>query len=191
VADSSADLQTGGGTKLQVHFVPISPRMAGSGGEEAEMPEWAIAVLTGLVTFGGTMLTMHAKVRRDLEASYDKALYDRRMTAYASLWALTEPFARYSPSGPLSPNGARALSERLRRWYFREGIVMSRVVRDAYFALQDALTADRIAAASTASPLAQSAIEDLRTLSSAMRTALSKDLSARRPPLIATDRPKG
>jgi hypothetical protein len=152
------------------------------------MPEWAVALMTAAVTFASTLWTMHAKVRRDLEAEYDKDLRERRLTAYASLWALTEPLALYSPPEPLSPDGARALSERLRAWYFREGMVLSVAARDAYFALQDKLTADRIACASApAKPLGESVVKELRETSSAMRSVLSSDVASRRPPMIASD----
>jgi hypothetical protein len=146
------------------------------------------ALVTALLSAATTYLSLVTKIRGDLEAQYDKDLRERRLTAYAALWALTEPLARYSPPEALSPHGASSLSERLRSWYFRDGIVLSAAARNAYFALQKKLTAEPIAAgAARTRPLDQSVIEDLQQASSAMRTALARDVASRRPPMIASD----
>lgn len=147
-----------------------------------------VAVVTALLGAVITYATMGAKIRRDLEAEYDKDLRERRLTAYASLWALTEPLALYSPPEALSPHGARLLSERLRNWYFRDGMVLSGTARDTYFTLQKKLTAKPIAAAATRTePLAQAVLKELQAASSAMRTALAADVASRQPPMIAND----
>ena len=80
------------------------------------MPEdLTIAVVTALVTAALSVATTYValvtKIRRDLEAQYDKDLRERRMTAYAALWTLTEPLARYSPPKPLTAQGVRSLSD--------------------------------------------------------------------------------
>jgi hypothetical protein len=148
----------------------------------------AAALVTALLSAGTTYVALVTKIRRDLEAQYDKDLRERRLAAYAALWALTEPLALYSPSEPLSPRGARSLSERLRSWYFSDGIVLSAAARNAYFTLQKKLTAEPIAAApARTKPLDPPVIEDLQKASSAMRTALSRDVASRRPPMIASD----
>ena len=153
------------------------------------MPEeLMIAVATALLSVATTFATLRAKIRRDLEAQYDKDLRERRLTAYAALWALTEPLALYSPPGPLSAQGARSLSERLRGWYFRDGLVLSASARDAYFTLQKKLTAEPIAAApARTGPLDPTVVEVLRKTSSAMRTALARDVASRRPPMIGDE----
>ena len=154
--------------------------------------ELLTVIVTTLLSVPATYLAMSTKIRRDLEAQYDKDLRERRLIAYAALWALTEPLAIYSPPEPLSPHGARALSQRLRSWYFRDGMVLSTRARDAYFTLQKLLTAETIAAAPAPTrPLEEAALKDLRDASSAMRTALSRDVASRRPPMIASDNRQG
>lgn len=157
--------------------------------EEAEIREdLIIAVVTALLSAVTTYWAMGTKIRADLEAEYDKDLRERRLTAYKALWALTEPLALYSPPEAMSPEGARSLSERLRGWYFRDGIVLSTAARDAYFTLQKKLTAGPIAtAAARTNPLDQADVEVLRNASSAMRTILSRDVASRRPPMLAND----
>ena len=134
-----------------------------------------------------TYVALRTKIRRDLEAQYDKDLRDRRMTAYSALWALTEPLAIYSPARKLSGDGARALSERLRHWYFTDGMVLSEEARTRYFDLQKALTTDLLtAAAAETADLDTPLLEPLQKASSKLRTALSSDVASRRPPMIAS-----
>jgi hypothetical protein len=133
---------------------------------------------------------MFARIRSDLEANYDKDLRDRRLNAYTALWALSEPLARYSPPEPMTARGARRLSERLRSWYFRHGIVLSGTARKAYFALQEALTAPTLAAsAASTEPLDPGQVKALHDASTELHKRLSRDVGSRRPPMIA-DGPK-
>ena len=146
------------------------------------------AVATALIGGWASYVALGAKIRGELQAEYDKDLRNRRMEAYSALWALTEPLALYSPPEALTPDGARALSERLRAWYFRDGIVLSSAARDAYFALQKKLTAEPVAgAAAPFAPLDPSDLETLRRASSAMRTILAGDVASRSPLMMAGD----
>jgi len=152
------------------------------------MPEYLmIPLVTALLSAATTYVALVTKIRRDLEAQYDKDLRDRRMTAYTALWALTEPLARYSPAEALSARGARSLSELLRGWYFSDGIVLSAKARDTYFELQRKLTAEPIAAASARTePLDRAVVKGLQDASRAMHTALCGDVASRRPPMIGS-----
>ena len=150
--------------------------------------ELLIAVVTAMLSVATTYVALRTKIRGDLEAEYDKDLRERRLTAYSALWALTEPLALYSPPEPLTAQGARLLSERLRSWYFSDGILLSTAARDAYFTLQRKLTAEPVAAAPARTrPLDPSIVGELQEASSAMRTALSADVASRRAPMIASD----
>ncbi|MEA3041900.1 MAG: hypothetical protein QOC65_1389 [Sphingomonadales bacterium] len=143
------------------------------------------AAVTAALTWGTTYYGMKAKIRHDLVAQYDKDLRDRRLTAYAALWALTEPLARFSPARPLSGKGAHLLSRTLRRWYFRDGLLLSAKARKAYFALQNGLTGKDVAAASAGSePLDPVVVEKLRKASTVLHTALCGDVGSRNPPMI-------
>ena len=139
-----------------------------------------IALVTALLSAATTYLALVTKVRRDLEAQYDKDLRDRRLAVYPALWGLSEPLARYSPAGPLSVEGARALSEKMRQWYFRDGLVMSLAARQAYFDLQSRL----VDAAAAAEPPDSNAFKGLQKASSIMHAALCGDVGSRRPPMI-------
>lgn len=148
----------------------------------------ATALVAALLSAATTYVALVTKIRRDLEAQYDSDLRGRRLSSYAALWALTEPLALYSPPRKLSGHGAHALSERLRHWYFTDGMVLSAAARDSYFALQKALTAEPLAAlAADTAPLDPPVVEPLRAASSTLRTALSRDVASRRPPMIASD----
>jgi len=152
------------------------------------MSAMATALVAALLSAATTYVALVTKIRRDLEAQYDRDLRERRMAAYAALWALTEPLALYSPARDLSGRGARALSERLRHWYFSDGMILSEAARDSYFALQKKLTAPALAKAATeTSALDTPLVEELQKASSTMRTALSRDVASRRPPMIASD----
>jgi hypothetical protein len=141
-----------------------------------------IALATALLSALTTYLALVTKIRRDLEAQYDKDLRERRLKAYPALWALSEPLARFSPAREFCPDDARTLSQEMRKWYFREGLVMSMAAREAYFRLQGKLTAKTVAAAIP--PLAFEVIEDLKKASSEMHNALCGDVGSRRPPMI-------
>jgi len=152
------------------------------------MSALAIALAGALFSAATTYVGLRTKIRRDLEAQYDKDLRERRMTAYAALWALTEPLALYSPARKLTGRGARALSERLRHWYFTDGMVLSGTARDSYFDLQKALTTKSLTdVAADTEDLKPQVVEPLQAASSRLRTALSNDVASRRPPMIASD----
>ncbi len=66
----------------------------------------------------------------------------RLVMSYERLWGLLEPLARYGRTEPFTADTARALSERLRAWYFQEAGGMylyfspQLAAHDAYLALQ-------------------------------------------------------
>jgi hypothetical protein len=137
------------------------------------------AALSGLTTYFG----MKSKILNDLLAQYDKDLRDRRLRAYGALWTLSEPLARFSPIEPLTGAGARTVSQGMRGWYFRDGIVLSEAAREAYFSLQEALLKPRVAAAA-ATPLDRDTLGGLWKASRDLHTALCVDIGSRKPPMI-------
>ena len=77
-----------------------------------------------------------------------------------------------SPPAELTPESFKQLSVVLRRWYFEVGgLYMSPNTRDAYFALQKALTSAHV------SP------EGAREAGSSLRTATTRDVGSRKQPL--------
>lgn len=148
----------------------------------------ATAVVTAILSVFTTYFVTVAKIRHELLAQYDKDLRERRLTAYGALWTLTEPLARYSPPGPLTAEAVRSLSQLLRSWYFRDGIVMSKAAREAYFELQRRLTKEGLAGAASAGPLGNVTLGKLQDASRDLHTALCGDIGSRKPPMIGSAR---
>jgi hypothetical protein len=142
------------------------------------------AAVTGALSIVATYFATRGKIRHELLAQYDKDLRDRRMTAYGALWTLTEPLARYSPPKRLSGEGARSVSEDMRIWYFRNGIVLSKRARETYFKLQGGLTDEKLATGTE--PLDEKALKALQDASRDLHTALCGDIGSRKPPMIGS-----
>jgi len=137
--------------------------------EWGDLGKAVVGFALGLVS---AYVGLYWKVRKELEAEYDKDLRTDRLHAYAALWKLLQPLAKYSPPGPLTPEALKQLSVALRQWYFEVGgLYMSTGTRDAYFALQDELISQ-----STSGEKAQEA-------GSRLRTATTRDVGARNQPL--------
>jgi hypothetical protein len=151
--------------------------------ETADVLKALLGFLLGAVS---SYLGLYWKVKKELEAQYDKDLRAERLKVYAALWKLLQPLAKYSRSGPVTASSLQKLSGDLRQWYFEVGgLFMSDKTRDAYFALQDELTnkfatyqehLDR--------ELSDTDFEDIRTKGSRLRTATTVDVGSRRKPLI-------
>ncbi len=145
------------------------------------MMEWIdtkviAALLAGLLTYLITSL----RLRRELEAEYDLDLRGKRIEAYSKLWKLLQPLAKYAREKPFDLGKANALTKELRIWYFEDGgLLLSGEARDAYFKVQDALTA----ASQKKSEIAGEDLPDfkkIRKLASALRTALATDVGTRK-----------
>jgi hypothetical protein len=142
------------------------------------------AVGGGIVTFFSTRW----QIRKELEFAYDKDLRERRIAAYTRLWQLLEPLAKYSrPIAQLTTVHVHEMSELLRHWYFADGgFFLSVEARDAYFALQEALTDAVADDASRARELSDPAFDAIREKGSALRTSLVADVGSRRKPEVRT-----
>jgi hypothetical protein len=153
----------------------------------------AIVAVIGLVgSAAGAIWAAYVGTRRrvlaELEGRYDAALRDLRLGVYPQLWAALQPLAIYARQPPGLPpvRDIEALSVRLRRWYFEEGgIYLSAEAREAYFQLQDALTAvinHERSAPDTGAParLDPDTFRALQAIGSWLRTALAYDVGTRR-----------
>jgi hypothetical protein len=130
------------------------------------------AVVGFALGLASAYIGLHWKIRKELEGEYDKDLRGKRRDAYAALWKILQPLAKYSPPAPVTPELLKQLSADLRQWYFEVGgLYMSANARDAYFALQDELQ--------LASPSAENAIR----AGSRLRTATTRDVGSRNEPL--------
>ena len=142
-------------------------------------------VLSAIITAWVTYLTTVVKIKKDLEATYDRDLRDRRMAVYKELWKHLEPLAKYARPLPFSLALAKDLTQTLRIWYFETGgLFLSQQTRDAYFAVQDALKVvcddkglDEDEAISGAR------FEAIRKKGSTLRTQMTVDVGTRRRPL--------
>lgn len=153
----------------------------------------AIVAVIGLVgSATGAIWAAYVGTRRrvlaELEGRYDADLRGLRLGVYPKLWAALEPFAKYArdPPGRPTRDEVERLAARLRGWYFQDGgIYLSAEAREAYFHLQDALTAvvtsERWAAGGGPSDeIDAGTFESLRKLASWLRTALTYDVGTRR-----------
>ncbi len=153
------------------------------------MNEVSVALISGILGFLASTVTMFLKFRKDLEAKYDLDLRARRIVAYKELWKHLQPLAKYSPPGPVTHQTLQNLSENLRQWYFEEGgLFLSESSRDSYFALQDEIrglfrNSDQL----EGKPLAEPIYELVRSKSSALRTALTRDVGTRKGSQISED----
>lgn len=136
-----------------------------------------------------TYFGLYWKVRKELEAQYDKELRAERLRYYAELWSLTERLAKYSRPGPVTVEVLRRLSAELREWYFkRGGLFMSQRTRDGYFALQDALGKSiDVQGRNDKHELQEPEFEGIRTIGSRLRTAMTVDVGSRKEPLLAEE----
>jgi hypothetical protein len=143
------------------------------------------ALLGFLLGAAGSYLGLYWKVKKELEAQYDKELRAERLKAYAALWKLLQPIAKYSRPGPVTASSLQKLSADLQQWYFEiGGLFMSERTRDAYFALQDELTTP---AEHLDRELSHAEFENIRETGSRLRTATTVDVGSRKEPLIGDE----
>jgi hypothetical protein len=160
----------------------------------------AIVAVIGLVgSAAGAIWAAYVGTRRrvlaELEGRYDAELRDSRLRVYPQLWAALEPLAKYAREPPGRPRRTEIedLARNLRRWYFEEGgLYLSAEAREAYFQLQDALTAviesNRWAAGTDSSDeLDAQTFQALRQIGSWLRTTLTYDVGTRRRFSLAPD----
>lgn len=151
----------------------------------------AAAVITGMVsaiiTAVVTYLVAVVKIRRELEASYDRDLRDRRLVIYKELWSHLEPLAKYARPRPFSRVVAKDLTQALRNWYFETGgLFLSERTRDTYFAVQDALTVVcKDTNLDESHPITGERFEAIRKKGSMLRTQMTLDVGTRKRPLTA------
>lgn len=139
------------------------------------------AIITAVVTYLATVV----KIRRELEATYDRDLRDKRIAVYKELWKQLEPLAKYGRSRQFSLEVARDLTQNLRNWYFETGgLFLSDRTRDAYFSVQEALKLvceDNLLGESQ--PIDGMRFEAIRKMGSALRTQMTLDVGTRKRPL--------
>jgi hypothetical protein len=141
------------------------------------------AIVSGIVTYVGT--------RRKLALDYDADLRKRRINAYAKLWTLLEPLAKYSSPASFSRNDATRLVAQLQFWYFHEGgLFLSSATRREYMTLQDVLARLNDTSwgrAPGSDVLTDAAREHVRVSGSRLRTSLTRDVGTRSRPKLRGD----
>ena len=151
---------------------------------ETQILAAALGAIGGLV--GGSLAawaTLKAKaLDRAIEqtklrvSSFEKTLFEQRLSDYRELWALTEATSRRNVD-TLSEATANALASELTHWYYRKGgILLSADARNAYFSARSCLDDFTKSNASLVT-------HEFSTL----RTALCDDLNSRQGPTFAAD----
>src|SRR5690242_9138356 len=97
-----------------------------------------ISALVGAVTsYIGAVI----KTNLDLHTKLDDQLRDRRLAPYKEIWLKTAILATWPRATSVTYAQLHKFSGDLRDWYFgKGGIYMSVETRNAYFALQEAVT---------------------------------------------------
>jgi hypothetical protein len=134
----------------------------------------------------GSYIGLYWKVKKELEALYDKDLRTKRLNAYTELWKLLQPLAKYSWPIPVTAASLENLSADLRKWFFEVGgLFLSERTRKEYFALQNALTI-KIANCKEHldRELSDADFLAIRTKGSQLRTSTTVDVGSRKRPLI-------
>jgi hypothetical protein len=138
-----------------------------------------VGALAALIAAGITFLTTRWQLRRQFDFEYDRQLRERRLAAYSELWHLLEPLSIYERE-PITVETAWAMSARLTRWYYRTGgIVLSVAARDAYFPVQNILSAAGHLPLPNDSHVARKTMEELKTRASRLRSATTSDVGTR------------
>jgi hypothetical protein len=92
-----------------------------------------------------------------------------------------EPFAFYSPPGPITFRTVREISKTMREWYFTKGgLFLSMQARDVYFRLQRELTVTaQSRRVGTDQELDFDRREHIKALASRLRTQMAEDVKTR------------
>jgi hypothetical protein len=153
------------------------------------MDDLTKALLSFALGAVGGYIALVSKVRKDLEAAYDKDLRTDRLEAYKDLWTLLERLAKYAPLGPVTGAVLKDVSEKLRHWYFTVGgLYLTDDTRDAYFALQEALVAFVSKCTNMSADLAAEEFETIRQKGSWLRTWMTRDVGTRKRSMIDGER---
>jgi hypothetical protein len=152
---------------------------------EGTIDETTIGLITFVLGGLGTYFTTRWKIRKDLESEYGRIVREARLRTYPMLWVTLQPFALYARTWPVTNRTVQELAVSLRQWYFETGgMFLTDRSRDAYFAVQKALaqylSIHPYREEAREEDLDPSAFESIRTLGSALRTALVLDLGTRR-----------
>jgi hypothetical protein len=144
-----------------------------------------VALISGLIGFVPTFLTVYLKFRKDLEFEYDKDLRGLRIEAYKDLWKRLATMPKYWRPDPVTYRGLQNLMADLQEWYFQKGgFFLSEKSRKAYFDLMENLAET---AKDTDSPLdTKTEYEPLRRLGSHLRNCLATDVGTRQAPRLST-----
>jgi hypothetical protein len=155
------------------------------------MNEAITAIITVILTAVFTYLAARQKFRDDLQSAYDASLRSERTAAYRELWKTMQVLAKYARPEPVTPNRLETLSSDLRKWYFEiGGLFLTDNSRDAYFALQEEISAEVAAGKSSPSEeISANDFEAVRKRGSTLRTNLCSDLRSRIQPQLELDVP--
>lgn len=142
-----------------------------------------IGAVAGLVSAVITYFGTRAKVRLDLAAEYDKKLQEERLEVYKDLWAMMEPFARYSRD-PVTLDVISDLSDKSRTWYFKTGgIYLTESSREPYFAWKrqlEKLMDEGDQAGDGKAGISDETLGALVNAGSRLRVALADDIGTKR-----------
>lgn len=142
--------------------------------------ELAKAIIALLVTgiAGGIF-----KIYLDYKSKLMEKVLEKRLSAYMEFVKKTSLLPKYPPR-EVKWKDIYNLSIEFRNWYFEgHGLVLSSVIRDVYFNLQEYLEAKTINRKESELVLSKDEYEDVRKKCSVLRTLMARDLESRESPI--------
>ena len=151
----------------------------------SKIPPYLRAV-TVLVPEGNAAAEVVAAIKRlgvttniDNTAALDSQVQSSRIEAYKKLWSLTETLPKWPKAKNVSYDSLRALSEKLRNWYFNDsgGLFLTQKAYNVYATLQAGIVT--VADRNLSGIISDEHYEEVRELCSMLRRQLATDLGTR------------
>ncbi len=122
----------------------------------------------------GGLIKKYYDFRRDVV----KSIWDRRFEEYKKLWKISSVLPKWPKDDSVTYMKLYACCVNLKDWYFDAGgMLLSKNSRNKYQDLQTALSV--LANKKTNDKITDKEYEDIRSLFSALRTQMTRDLTSR------------
>lgn len=137
-------------------------------------------VIVALGAWLGRIWAERIAMAQKLTGEIDLDLRSRRIEVYGDLWAATALLPKWPRDDTVTYEDLRALSDRLRQWYYRQGgMYLSRGTHDAGYGPLQGVIAKAVAGGATGA-LSPGDYEAVRQKCSALRSMLANDIQTRR-----------
>lgn len=146
--------------------------------------EYSSEIITFILSVAVSYLAVRWKIRKELDAMYDRTLREYRLPVYQRLWESLQPLSKYSPPAPVTHKIVTDLSIRLREWYYLEGgLYLSKKAQKAYVQLQGEMK-ETAGSSESSNVLNEKTLNKLFNAGSTLRTAMAFDVGTRKAPML-------